>query len=109
MPSMQAAFADDNQVKELGEDENRFIGELKLITAIQHIVIPKPAGVQLVKRMLNRRQDVSLEKFKEEWFDAHSVLVKRLPQVKAYTQNLILINAAAVPEAHPNRTRPPGK
>jgi hypothetical protein len=56
MPSMQTAFANDNQVKELGEDENRFIGELKLITAIQHIVIPKPAGVRLVKRMLNRRQ-----------------------------------------------------
>ena len=24
-----------------------------------------------------------------KWFDVHSVLVKRLPQVKAYTQNLI--------------------
>ena len=40
MPSMQAAFAAEKQVKELGEDEARFIGELKLITAIQHVVIP---------------------------------------------------------------------
>lgn len=91
MPSMQAAFANENQIKELGEDEDRFIGELKLITAIQHVVIPKPAGLPLIKRMstLKRRPDVSPEKFKEEWFDVHSVLVKRLPQVKAYTQNLI--------------------
>jgi uncharacterized protein (TIGR02118 family) len=91
MPSMRAAFANEGQVKELGEDEARFIGEMKLITAVQHVVIPKPAGVPLIKRMstLKRRPDVSAEKFKEEWFDVHSVLVKRLPQVKGYTQNLI--------------------
>ena len=91
MPAMQAAFANQAQIKELGEDEDRFIGELKLITAVQHVVIPKPAGVSLIKRMstLKRRPDVSADKFKEEWFDVHSVLVKRLPQVKGYTQNLI--------------------
>jgi uncharacterized protein (TIGR02118 family) len=91
MPSMRAAFANEGQVKELGEDEARFIGEMKLITAVQHVVIPKPAGVPLIKRMstLKRRPDVSAEKFKEEWFDVHSVLVKRLPQVMGYTQNLI--------------------
>jgi uncharacterized protein (TIGR02118 family) len=91
MPSMHTAFANPAQIKELGEDEDRFIGGLKLITAVQHVVIPKPAGVPLIKRMstLKRRPDVSAEKFKEEWFDVHSVLVKRLPQVKGYTQNLI--------------------
>jgi uncharacterized protein (TIGR02118 family) len=91
MPSMQAAFANPNQVKELGEDENRFIGEMKLITAVQHVVIPTPPDMPLIKRMttLKRRPDVSAEKFQEEWFDVHSVLVKRLPQVKGYTQNLI--------------------
>jgi uncharacterized protein (TIGR02118 family) len=90
LPSMQAALASE-QVKELGEDEKRFIGELKFITAIQHVVVPKPAGVPLIKRMstLKRRADVSAEKFKAEWFDVHSVLVKRLPEVKGYTQNLI--------------------
>jgi uncharacterized protein (TIGR02118 family) len=90
MPSMQAAFATD-YVNELGEDEDRFIGDLKLVTAIQHAVIPKPTGVPLIKRMstLKRRADVCAEKFKAEWFDVHSTLVKRLPQVKGYTQNLI--------------------
>jgi hypothetical protein len=90
LPSMQAAFVTD-QVNELGEDENRFIGKMKLITAIQHVVIPKPIGVPLIKRMstLKRRAEVSAEKFAAEWFDVHSVLVKRLPQVKGYAQNLI--------------------
>jgi uncharacterized protein (TIGR02118 family) len=97
MPGMQTAFANPAQIKELGEDEDRFIGELKLITAVQHVVIPKPAGVPLIKRMstLKRRPDVSAEKFKEEWFDVHSVLVKRLPQVKGYTQNLIFDRSLA--------------
>jgi uncharacterized protein (TIGR02118 family) len=90
LPSMSAAFA-NAQVQQLGEDEDRFIGELKLITAIQHVVVPKPAGVPLIKRMstLKRRADVSSEKFMIEWFDVHSFLVKRLPEVKGYTQNLI--------------------
>jgi uncharacterized protein (TIGR02118 family) len=90
VPSMLAAFATED-VKLLGEDEERFIGGLKLITAIQHVVVPKPSGMPLIKRMstLKRRADVSSEKFKSEWFDVHSFLVKRLPEVKGYTQSLI--------------------
>jgi uncharacterized protein (TIGR02118 family) len=90
LPSMQAALASE-QVEKLAEDEKSFIGEIKFITAIQHVVIPTPPDVPLIKRMttLKRRPDVSVEKFKEEWFDVHSVLVKRLPQVKGYTQNLV--------------------
>jgi uncharacterized protein (TIGR02118 family) len=90
VPALQAAFAAD-EVKELAEDEDRFISDLKLISAVQHVVIPTPTDVPLIKRMttLKRRPDVSAEKFQEEWFDVHSVLVKRLPQVKGYTQNLI--------------------
>ena len=91
IPSMSAAFATEH-VKRLGEDESQFIGELDLITAIQHVIVPKPAGVPLLKRMstLKRRPDVDAETFKSEWFDVHSFLVKRLPQVKGYTQNLIV-------------------
>ena len=94
VPSMSAAFATE-QVQQLGEDEARFISKPKLITAIQHVVIPKPSGVPLIKRMstLKRRADVSSEKFKSEWFDTHSFLVKRLPEVKGYTQNLIFDRA----------------
>src|SRR6516164_1850293 len=90
LPSMSAAFAAE-QTQALGEDEGRFIGELKVITALQHVVVPKPPNVRLIKRMstLKRRADVSSEQFKTEWFDVHSFLVKRLPEVKGYTQNLI--------------------
>ena len=90
VPSMQRAFEGD-YVKTLIEDEARFIGDLKLITAMQHVVIPTPKGVPLIKRMstLKRRPDISDEAFKTEWFDVHSFLVKRLPQVAGYTQNLI--------------------
>jgi uncharacterized protein (TIGR02118 family) len=60
VPAMSAAFASE-QVQRLGEDEARFIGELELVTAIQHVVIPKPPGIPLIKRMstLKRRADVS--------------------------------------------------
>jgi uncharacterized protein (TIGR02118 family) len=90
LPAMHAAFA-GNEVKALAADEDRFISGLKLVTAVQHVVIPTPTDVPLIKRMttLKRRPNVSAEKFQEEWFDVHSVLVKRLPQVKGYTQNLI--------------------
>jgi hypothetical protein len=44
VPSMSAAFATE-QVQQLGEDEARFIGDLKLVTAIQHVVIPTPPGL----------------------------------------------------------------
>jgi uncharacterized protein (TIGR02118 family) len=90
LPTMQGAFS-TNLVNELGADESTFIGDLKLITAIQHQVLPVTKGERLIKRMstLKRRPDISAEKFQREWFDVHSELVKRLPEVKGYTQNLI--------------------
>jgi uncharacterized protein (TIGR02118 family) len=90
LAAMSAAFASE-PVRDLAEDERRFIGDLKLITAIQHVVVSKPPNVPLIKRMstLKRRPDISSEKFAAEWFDVHSFLVKRLPEVKGYTQNLI--------------------
>lgn len=94
VPSMSAAFTTE-QVQRLGEDEAQFIGELKLVTAIQHVVVPKAPGVPLIKRisLLKRRADINSEKFISEWFDVHSFLVKRLPEVKGYTQNLIFDRA----------------
>lgn len=90
LPSMQSAFSGD-LVQELAADEAGFIDDLKLVTAIQQRVIPVPEGERLIKRMstLRRRPDVSAEKFQHEWFQVHSVLVKRLPQVRGYTQNLV--------------------
>ena len=89
-PAMQRAFSSD-RIEQLANDEASLIGDIKLITAIQHVVIPTSVDTSLVKRMstLKRRQDVSPEQFQHEWFDVHSFLVKRLPDVKGYTQNLI--------------------
>jgi uncharacterized protein (TIGR02118 family) len=90
LPSMNQAFASEEGQK-LSADEPNFIGSLATLTGIQHVVIPDASEFQLIKRMstLRRRPDVSPELFKSEWFDTHSVLVKRLPQVKGYTQNLV--------------------
>ena len=94
LPSMQRAFSTD-LVDELAADESTFIGDLKLVTAIQHQVVPVAAGQPLIKRLstLKRRPDVSAEQFQREWFDVHSMLVRRLPQVKGYTQSLIFDRA----------------
>jgi uncharacterized protein (TIGR02118 family) len=76
----------------LAADEANLLDNIHVITAEQHLVIPTPSAVPLLKRMstLKRRQDVSPETFRHEWFEVHSLLVKRLPQVKGYTQNLVL-------------------
>jgi EthD domain len=69
------------------------------VTAFQNIVIPDPVDAPFIKRMstLKRRTDVSAERFKTEWFGLHAILVKRIPGVIGYTQNLII-----------NRTRADG-
>jgi uncharacterized protein (TIGR02118 family) len=94
VPSMSAAFATE-KTKQLAEDEARFIGNLKLVTSIQHVVVEPPRGLSLVKRMstLKRRPDVSSEQFQREWFDVHSMLVKRLPEVRGYRQNFVFDRA----------------
>lgn len=90
-PAMYRAFSSD-LVPGLGADEKLFVGDLKLITTIPHVVIPKPKGVPLLKRMstLKRRPDVTAETFMNEWFDTHSYLVKRMPGVVGYTQSLVV-------------------
>lgn len=88
--SMHAAF-DSDVGRAIVEDERRFVGDIAIITTIQHVVVPRPAGAALVKRMstLTRREDVGSDTFQNEWFDIHSVLVKRIPEVKGYAQDLV--------------------
>jgi uncharacterized protein (TIGR02118 family) len=67
------------------------------VTALQNIVIPEPTNMPFIKRMstLKRRTDVSAERFKTEWFELHATLVKRIPGVAGYTQNLIIDRSRA--------------
>lgn len=87
---MTHAFSQDLR-GQLITDENHFIGRLRIITAESlEVITPPPTGTAL-KRMsfLRRRADVSPEVFAYEWRVMHSALVKTLPGVLGYRQNLI--------------------
>lgn len=62
------------------------------LTILQNPVIPPDPDSSLLKRMstLRCREGVSFTKFQQEWFDLHAVLLKRLPYVGGYIQNLVL-------------------
>lgn len=89
--SMQAAFASD-VAPSLVEDENRFLGRLRLITADRREVIAPDPRKKLLKRMsfLRRRPDVDEATFEREWRVEHARLVKLMPGVEGYRQNLIV-------------------
>ena len=77
--------------QKLIEDENHFIGRLRIVTATPiEVIAPPPPGTAL-KRMslLRRRGDISPETFAHEWNVRHAALVKTLPGVLGYRQNLI--------------------
>jgi uncharacterized protein (TIGR02118 family) len=77
--------------KKLIDDENHFIGHLRIVTALPTQVIAPPAAGTALKRMsfLRRRADVTPEVFAHEWNVRHATLVKTLPGVLGYRQNLI--------------------
>lgn len=68
------------------------IEEMHPILCLQNTVIPAPAPGTALKRMstLRKRPDVSTEEFQDQWFELHAILVKRLPGIAGYRQNLVL-------------------
>lgn len=89
--AMRAALASDI-APSLAEDESRFLGRLRIITVDRREVIAPEPGRKLLKRMslLRRRPDVSLETFDQEWRVEHARLVKLMPGVLGYRQNLVI-------------------
>jgi uncharacterized protein (TIGR02118 family) len=88
------AFRDGDMAAALIEDEGRFLGELHIVTVRQEVVIPVPddaARARLLKRIstLKRRPDVSEDDFRREWI-VHRDLVRKMPGVSAYRQNVVL-------------------
>lgn len=77
---------------ELKADEERFMEGLVIVTAVQNTVVAPPKTGKFVKRMslIRKRQEMSSEEFQHQWFDVHSVLVKRLPGLLGYRQNLTI-------------------
>jgi uncharacterized protein (TIGR02118 family) len=91
LSAMQRSTSSET-VAVLSKDEANFIGELSVLTALQNVVLTPPVKGPFVKRMsfLRKRSDISMERFQDEWFNMHSVLVKRLPGLLGYRQNLVV-------------------
>jgi uncharacterized protein (TIGR02118 family) len=89
--AMHAAFA-SAVAPSLAEDEARFIGRLRIIAVDRREVIAPAPGRTLLKRMsfLRRRPDVDAATFDREWRIEHARLVKLMPGVHGYRQNLLV-------------------
>lgn len=79
-------------LKDLQADEQNFLTDLVVATAFQNTVVPVRKAEKKVKRMslLKRRPGISREEFQDQWFNDHSSLVKRLPGLLGYRQNIII-------------------
>jgi uncharacterized protein (TIGR02118 family) len=89
-----SAFRDSDMAAALIEDEARFLGELHIVTVRQNIVVPLAEGAArawLLKRisMLKRKPDLTEDDFRREWV-VHRDLVRKMPGVSAYRQNVVL-------------------
>ena len=87
------AFNESDLSAALIADEQHFMSDLHIITAIQREVIElpaEPARGALLKRMslLKRRSDISEEDFRREWI-VHGQMVREMPGVGGYRQNVI--------------------
>ncbi len=89
--SMQAAFASE-VAPQLVADEAKFLGRLRIVSVDRREVIAPDQSKRLVKRMslLRRRADVDLATFEREWRVEHARLVKQMPGVHGYCQNLVV-------------------
>ncbi len=80
-------------------DEQHFIGELHIVTAPQHVVVPLPTAPKraaLLKRIsaLQRRSDLTEDEFRREWIVQRD-LVRKTPGVAAYRQNVVIARERA--------------
>lgn len=89
--AMSGAFSPE-LARRLVEDENHFIDRLRILVAQPHTVVEPPKPGVGIKRMsfLRRREDVTPEKFAHEWQAVHGPLVRELPGLRGYRQNLVV-------------------
>lgn len=89
--SMSASFASET-APALVQDEARFLGRLRIVTVDRREVIAPHASKPLIKRMslLRRRPDVGAETFEREWRVEHARLVRSMPGIEGYRQNLVI-------------------
>jgi uncharacterized protein (TIGR02118 family) len=79
-------------VEALIADEANFLDDITVITTLRNVVVQPPKSGKFVKRMstLRKRPDVTMPEFQRQWFNEHSYLVKRIPGLLGYRQNLVL-------------------
>ena len=89
--SMRAAMATEAG-RILVDDENHFMGNLRIVALDQVEVIAPATDRPLLKRMslLKRLPHVTPEQFVHEWRVEHARLVQRVQGVRGYRQNLIV-------------------
>jgi uncharacterized protein (TIGR02118 family) len=91
----ERAFSDGDLAAALIKDENHFLGGLHIVTAEQSVVIPLPGEderAKLLKRIsvIRRLPTLSEEDFRREW-RIHGDLVRQMPGVSAYRQNVVIV------------------
>jgi uncharacterized protein (TIGR02118 family) len=79
-------------VEALIADEANFLNDITVITTLRNVVVQPPKSGKFVKRMstLRKRPDVTMPEFQRQWFNEHSYLVKRIPGLLGYRQNLVI-------------------
>jgi len=88
------AFGDGSLASDLVADEQYFLGGLHIVTAERSMVIALPAPAErsrLLKRMsiLTRLPGLTEQDFRHEW-KVHGDLVRKMPGVGAYRQNVVI-------------------
>lgn len=76
---------------QLVEDEARFLGRLRIIAVDRREVIAPVQDRPLLHRIsfLRRRADVDAATFAHEWRGEHARLIRQMPGVMGYRQNLV--------------------
>jgi uncharacterized protein (TIGR02118 family) len=79
-------------VEALVADEANFLHDITVITTLRNVVVTPPKSGKFAKRMsiLRKRPNITIAEFQSEWFNAHSFLVKRIPGLLGYRQNLVI-------------------
>jgi uncharacterized protein (TIGR02118 family) len=88
-------FGNGQIAAELIKDEKHFLGDLHIVTADQSVVIPLPGEAErakLLKRIsiIRRLPALSEDDFRREW-RIHGDLVRKMPGVGGYRQNVVLV------------------
>jgi uncharacterized protein (TIGR02118 family) len=90
--AMRRALADSAYAANAA-DIPEFIGEFSLLVCTPEIVVPPPANAgALHKRisLLTRLPGISAGEFRDQWLGRHAEIVRNVPAVAGYTQNLVI-------------------